>query len=56
VHLTILSRKAGIYTTKRLTQAARLRGSKVRVLDPLQVEMHLDGTPIMVKWFTTASP
>jgi ribosomal protein S6--L-glutamate ligase len=43
VHLTILSRKAGIYTTKRLTQAARLRGSKVRVLDPLQVEMHLDG-------------
>ncbi len=43
MHLTILSRKAGIYTTKRLTQAARLRGAKVRVLDPLQVEMHLDG-------------
>ena len=44
MHLTILSRKAGIYTTKRLTQAARLRGHKVRVLDPLRVEMHLDGT------------
>ena len=43
MHLTILSRKAGIYTTKRLAQAARLRGAKVRVLDPLQVEMHLDG-------------
>ena len=43
MHLTILSRKAGIYTTKRLTQAARLRGARVRVLDPLQVEMHLDG-------------
>ena len=43
MHITILSRKAGIYTTKRLTQAARLRGAKVRVLDPLRVEMHLDG-------------
>jgi ribosomal protein S6--L-glutamate ligase len=44
VHLTILSRKAGIYTTRRLAQAARLRGSRVRILDPLQVEMHLDDT------------
>ena len=41
MHLTILSRKAAIYTTRRLAQAARLRGWKVRVLDPLQVEMHL---------------
>ena len=38
MHLTILSRKAGIYTTRRLAQAARLRGSRVRILDPLQVE------------------
>ena len=43
MHLTILSRKAAIYTTRRLAQAARMRGWKVRVLDPLQVEMHLDG-------------
>lgn len=42
MHLTILSRKLGIYTTRRLVEAARLRGAKVRVLDPLQVEMHLD--------------
>ena len=45
MHLTLLSRKAGIYTTRRLMQAARLRGAKVRVLDPIRVEMHLDGPP-----------
>src|SRR5919204_5577635 len=42
VHATILSRKLAIYTTRRLAQAARLRGARVRVLDPLQVEMHLE--------------
>src|SRR4051812_22214825 len=41
MHVTILSRKPGIYTTHRLVQAARLRGARVRVLDPLRVEMHL---------------
>ena len=45
MHLTILSRKAGIYTTRRLVQAARLRGARVRVLDPLRVELHLDEQP-----------
>jgi ribosomal protein S6--L-glutamate ligase len=45
VHATILSRKVAIYTTRRLAQAARLRGARVRVLDPLQVEMHLDPEP-----------
>jgi ribosomal protein S6--L-glutamate ligase len=45
LHLTILSRKAAIYTTRRLTQAARLRGARVRVLDPVRVEMHLDPAP-----------
>jgi ribosomal protein S6--L-glutamate ligase len=45
MHLTILSRKASIYTTGRLAQAARKRGARVRVLDPLRVEMHLDPTP-----------
>jgi ribosomal protein S6--L-glutamate ligase len=45
MHVTILSRKAGIYTTRRLAQAARLRGARVRVLDPLRVEMHLDQPP-----------
>src|SRR5579864_3200695 len=45
MHLTILSRRAAIYTTRRLAQAARLRGARVRVLDPLRVEMHLDQPP-----------
>ena len=45
MHLTILSRKAGIYTTRRLAQAARLRGARVRVLDPVRVEMHLADSP-----------
>ena len=45
MHLTILSRKAGIYTTRRLAQAARLRGARVRVLDPVRVEMHLGEAP-----------
>jgi ribosomal protein S6--L-glutamate ligase len=43
--MTILSRKAGIYTTRRLAQAARLRGARVRVLDPVRVEMHLADPP-----------
>ena len=42
MHLTILSRRAAIYTTRRLAQSARLRGARVRILDPLQVEMHLE--------------
>ncbi|HZX96435.1 MAG TPA: RimK family alpha-L-glutamate ligase [Myxococcales bacterium] len=45
MHLTILSRKAAIYTTRRLLMAGRARGARVRVLDPLRVEMHLDETP-----------
>ena len=45
MHLTILSRKAGIYTTRRLAESARLRGAKVRVLDPVRVEMLLDAKP-----------
>jgi ribosomal protein S6--L-glutamate ligase len=49
LHLTILSRRAGIYTTRRLTQAARLRGARVRVLDPVRVEMHLG--PKAAAWY-----
>jgi ribosomal protein S6--L-glutamate ligase len=48
LHLTILSRRAGIYTTRRLTQAARLRGARVRVIDPLRIEMHLG--PAAAAW------
>jgi ribosomal protein S6--L-glutamate ligase len=44
VHLTILSRSTAIYTTRRLVEAARARGHRARVLDPVQVEMGLGGT------------
>ncbi|HVI74868.1 MAG TPA: RimK family alpha-L-glutamate ligase [Anaeromyxobacteraceae bacterium] len=44
MHLTILSRSTAIYTTRRLVEAARGRGHRVRVLDPVQVEMGLGGT------------
>lgn len=43
VHLAILSRSDAIYTTRRLAEAARARGHRVRVLDPVQVEMGLGG-------------
>ena len=45
MHLTLLSRRAGIYTTRRLAEAARLRGARVRVIDPLLVQLHLGAGP-----------
>lgn len=42
MHLTLLSRGPQAYTTSRLTTAARQRGWRVRVLDPLACEMHID--------------
>ena len=44
MRIAILSRRASIYTTRRLVQAGRLRGARVRVLDPLRVEMQLEGS------------
>ena len=44
VRLTVLSRSLSVPSTSRLVAAARARGHAVRVLDPVQVEMHLDGT------------
>jgi len=43
MRLTILSRSLSVPSTGRLVDAARVRGHSVRVLDPVQVEMHLDG-------------
>jgi len=43
VRLTILSRAPSIPSTHRLVEAARARGHTVRVFNPLEVEMHLDG-------------
>jgi ribosomal protein S6--L-glutamate ligase len=45
LHLTILSRKPSIYTTRRLAQAARQRGARVRILDPVRIEVHLGEDP-----------
>ncbi len=44
MRLTILSRSLSVPSTARLVAAARARGHVVRVLDPAQVEIHLDGT------------
>ncbi len=45
MHLTVLSRSPAIYTTRRLVEAARARGIKTRVVDPLEVEMGLGEAP-----------
>lgn len=45
MHLTVLSRSASIHTTRRIAEAARARGHRIRVLDPLQVEMELGTAP-----------
>lgn len=44
MHLTILSRSSRIYTTRRLAEAARERGHRARVVDPLDVELGLGGS------------
>lgn len=41
MRIVILSRKATLYSTRRLTQAARRRGHTVRVLNPLDFTMVL---------------
>jgi ribosomal protein S6--L-glutamate ligase len=41
VHLTLLSRRAGLFTTRRLAQAARQAGHRVRTLDPQALELEL---------------
>lgn len=43
MRLTILSRAPSIPSTRRLVEAASARGHRVRVFNPLEVEMHLDG-------------
>jgi ribosomal protein S6--L-glutamate ligase len=45
MHLTVLSRSTSIYTTRRLVEAARARGLRVRVVDPLEIEMGLGEEP-----------
>jgi ribosomal protein S6--L-glutamate ligase len=45
MRLLILSRSVSIHTTRRLVEAARARGVKARVVDPLDVEMGLGEEP-----------
>jgi len=44
IRLLILSRSASIYSTHRLVEAARERKVSVRVINPVECEMHLDGS------------
>jgi ribosomal protein S6--L-glutamate ligase len=41
MHLTILSRGTGVHTTRRLVEASRQLGHRVRVLEPSRVQMGL---------------
>ncbi|HYD41058.1 MAG TPA: RimK family alpha-L-glutamate ligase [Anaeromyxobacter sp.] len=41
MNLTVLSRSQEIYTTGRIVEAARARGIRTRVVDPLEVELGL---------------
>jgi len=41
--IIILSRSESVPSTRRLMEAAQARGHRVRVVNPLQVQMHLDG-------------
>jgi ribosomal protein S6--L-glutamate ligase len=43
MRIVILSRDPEIPSTRRLMEAGHRRGHKVRVLNPLRVQMHLDG-------------
>ncbi|MBL9037066.1 MAG: RimK family alpha-L-glutamate ligase, partial [Archangium sp.] len=42
MHVILLSRAASIPSTSRLIEAAKARGHQVRVLNPLELELHLD--------------
>jgi ribosomal protein S6--L-glutamate ligase len=45
MRVTILSRSGSIHTTRRLVEAARARGARARVVDPLEVELGLGDEP-----------
>jgi ribosomal protein S6--L-glutamate ligase len=48
--LAILSRNAKLYSTQRLVQAARARGHRVRVLDPLRCYMRIDSKELVIHY------
>jgi len=42
--IAILSRKASLYSTRRLIEAGRQRGHEIRVIDPLRCYMNINST------------
>lgn len=50
MNLTVLSRSAEFYTTRRIAEAARARGVRVRVIDPLEIELGLGERRPAVYW------
>jgi ribosomal protein S6--L-glutamate ligase len=50
LHLTVLSRSTAIYTTRRLVEAAKARGLRAHVVDPLEVQMGLGDEAPAVYW------
>src|SRR5262245_9164398 len=50
MRMVILSRDPNIPSTRLLTEAARARGHRVRVLNPVRVEMRLDGQEAMLTY------
>lgn len=48
--IAILSRNAKLYSTRRLVEAARVRGHRVRVLDPLRCYMRIEPNDFSVHY------
>jgi ribosomal protein S6--L-glutamate ligase len=48
--IAILSRNAKLYSTHRLVEAARARGHRVRVLDPLRCYMRIDSKDLAIHY------
>ncbi|NNM58785.1 MAG: 30S ribosomal protein S6--L-glutamate ligase [Legionellales bacterium] len=46
----ILSRKASLYSTRRLIEAAKLRGHEVHVIDPLRCYMNINSTAPIIHY------
>ena len=48
--IAILSRNSKLYSTQRLVEAARARGHRVRVLDPLRCYMRIDPKALVIHY------
>ncbi len=48
--IAILSRKASLYSTRRLVEAAKLRGHEVQVIDPLRCYMNINSGHPMIHY------